>query len=33
LGDIESVYDDPSAPSPSQFMEDIFVRKGKLDAQ
>lgn len=33
LGDIESVYDDPSAPSPNQFMEDIFVRKGKLDAQ
>lgn len=33
LGDIESVYDDPLAPSPDQFMKDIFVRKGKLDAQ
>lgn len=33
LGDIESVYDDPGAPSPDQFMKDIFVRKGKLDAQ
>lgn len=33
LGEIESVYDDPSAPSPNKFMEDIFVRKGKLDAQ
>lgn len=33
LGDIESVYDDPLAPSPDQFMEGIFVRKGKLDAQ
>ena len=33
LGDIESVYDDPQAPSPDQFMEDIFVRKEKLDAQ
>lgn len=33
LGDIESVYDDPRAPSPAQFMKDIFVRKGKLDAQ
>ncbi|MFQ1894055.1 ABC-three component system protein [Aeromonas veronii] len=33
LGDIESVYDDPRAPSPDQFMKDIFVRKGKLDAQ
>jgi hypothetical protein len=32
LGDIESVYDDPLAPSPDQFMKDIFVRKGKLDA-
>ncbi len=33
LSDIESVYDDPSAPSPDQFMEEIFARKGKLDAQ
>lgn len=33
LGDIESVYDDPLAPSPDQFIEDVFVRKGKLDAQ
>lgn len=33
LGDIESVYDDPLAPSPDQFMEGVFVRKGKLDAQ
>lgn len=33
LGDIESLYDDPLAPSPSQFMRDIFFRKGKLDAQ
>lgn len=33
LGDIESVYDDPLAPSPNQFMQEIFVRKGKLDAK
>ncbi|MNF93729.1 hypothetical protein D3C76_1317030 [compost metagenome] len=33
LSDVESVYDDPLAPSPEQFMEDIFERKGKLDAQ
>lgn len=33
LSDIESVYDDPLAPSPDQFMEDILVRKGQLDAQ
>ncbi|GAC1039553.1 hypothetical protein thsps117_43110 [Pseudomonas sp. No.117] len=33
LGDIESVYDDPLAPTPVQFMEDIFIRKEKLDAQ
>lgn len=33
LSEIESVYDDPMAPSPERFMEDIFERKGKLDAQ
>lgn len=33
LSDVESLYDDPSALTPEQFMEDIFNRKGKLDAQ
>lgn len=33
LSDVESLYDDPSASTPEQFMENIFSRKGKLDAQ
>lgn len=33
LSDIESVYDDPCAPSPEQFMQNIFARKEKLDDQ
>jgi hypothetical protein len=33
LSEIESLYDDETASSPEQFMEDILGRKGKLDAQ